>query len=53
MAKKFRVSGEWLVMADTAAEAESIIENAVAKDTEADLEDCVAELEDEEVEEEE
>jgi hypothetical protein len=48
MAKVYRVVGEWLVKAETSADAENFIENAVAAMTEADLEDCNAELEEEE-----
>jgi len=45
MVDKYRVTGEWLVMAESQEEAQNIIENAVAKSTDADLEDCNAELE--------
>ena len=46
MPNMYRVIGDWLVKANTAEEAENLIENAVAKEVnEADLEDCNAELE--------
>ena len=47
MSKIFRVTGEWLVKADSSTEAENLIENAVARLVdESELEDCNAELED-------
>jgi hypothetical protein len=46
--KRFHVTGEWIVEAKSATEAENFIENAVAADGTfvSDLEDCNAELED-------
>jgi hypothetical protein len=47
MAKsRYRVTGEWTIVAESAEEAENLIENAVAAKTDADLEDCNAEIED-------
>lgn len=43
--KQFLVTGTWTVYAETAEEAQNAIENAVAKDTEAELVDCEAEEE--------
>lgn len=47
MAKRYRVSGEWIVEASSATDAENIIEDAIARLVDsAELEDCNAELED-------
>ena len=51
--KKWRVTGEWIVVAPSAIVAEGMIENAVSASpvAEAELEDCVAELHEDEEEE--
>jgi hypothetical protein len=44
---RYRVFGEWIIVADNPHHAEALIENAIAAHIDAELESCDAEPEDE------